>query len=118
MLLAFLLLLAAAWFPAFVGVPGVVGFPVVAFIPNADGVFAVAIASLPILATLYYCSWYLYVLYYTMRHIEAIKLSDYLISDWRIRETIGLSDIGSRPQSIRLSDIGLTKNYRLPTSHY
>jgi hypothetical protein len=31
------------------------------------------------------------------------------MSDWRIRETIGLSDIGSRPQSIGLSDIGLTK---------
>jgi hypothetical protein len=71
MLLAFLLLLAAAWFPAFVGVPCVVGFPIVAFIPNVDGVFAVAIASLPILATLYYCSWYLCVLYYKMRHIEA-----------------------------------------------
>ncbi len=112
MLLAFLLLLAAAWFPTFIGVPAV------AFIPNVDGAFAVAIASLPILASLSYCSWYLYVLYYTMRHIKAIELSDYLISEWQFRETIGLSDFGSRPQSIKLSDIGLTKNYWLPTSHY
>jgi hypothetical protein len=29
---------------------------------------------------------------------------------------MGLSDIGSRPQSIGLSDIGLTKNYQLPTT--
>jgi hypothetical protein len=95
-----LLLLAAAWFPTFIGVPGVVGFPAVAFIPNVDGVFAVAIASLPILASLSSCNWYLYVLYYTMRHMKAIELSDYLLSEWRIRETIGLLDIGSRPQSI------------------
>jgi hypothetical protein len=47
---------------------------------------------------------------------SAIELSEYRISYWRIQETIGLSDIGSRPQSIRLSDIGLIKNYRLPTS--
>ncbi len=33
-----------------------------------------------------------------------------------MRETIGLSDTGSRPQSIGLSDMGLTKNYQLPTS--
>jgi hypothetical protein len=45
---------------------------------------------------------------------SAIGLSEYRLSDWRILETIGLSDIGSRPQSIELSDIGLTK--RLPTS--
>jgi hypothetical protein len=47
---------------------------------------------------------------------SAIKLADYWISDWQIRETIGLSDIGSRPQSIGLSGIRLTKNHRLPTS--
>jgi hypothetical protein len=29
---------------------------------------------------------------------------------------MGLLDIGSRPQSIGLLDIGLRKNYRLPTS--
>jgi hypothetical protein len=36
-----------------------------------------------------------------------------------IKETIGLldiMDIRSRPQSIGLSDMGLRKNYRLPTS--
>ncbi len=46
---------------------------------------------------------------------SAIKLSDYQKSDWQIRETIGLSNIGSRPQSIRLSDIKFTKNNGLPT---
>ncbi len=35
-------------------------------------------------------------------------------SYWRLQETIGLSDFGSRPQSIGLSEIGL--NYWLPTS--
>jgi hypothetical protein len=34
---------------------------------------------------------------------SAIGVSEYQISDWRILETIGLPDIGSRPQSIRLS---------------
>jgi hypothetical protein len=33
-------------------------------------------------------------------------------------ETIGLSATGSRPQSFRLSYIGLAKNYRLHTSAY
>ncbi len=47
---------------------------------------------------------------------SVIELSEYRISYWRIHETIGLSDIGSRRQSIWLSDIGLRKNYRLPTS--
>jgi hypothetical protein len=45
-----------------------------------------------------------------------IGLSEYRISDWWIQETIGLSDIESRPQSIGLSDIGLRKNQQLPTS--
>jgi hypothetical protein len=31
---------------------------------------------------------------------SAIELSEYRISNWRIHETIGLSDIGSRLQSI------------------
>jgi hypothetical protein len=44
------------------------------------------------------------------------RLKEYWISDWRIQETIRLSNIGSRPQSTWLSDIGLRKNYRLPTS--
>jgi hypothetical protein len=34
----------------------------------------------------------------------------------RIGEFKKLSNIGSRPQSIRLSEIGLRKNYWLPTS--
>jgi hypothetical protein len=46
---------------------------------------------------------------------SAIELSDYQILDWQIRETIGLSNIGSRPQSIGLSDIEFTKNNGLPT---
>jgi hypothetical protein len=50
---------------------------------------------------------------------SAIELSENRISYWRIQETIGLldiMDIRSRPQSIGLSDMGLRKNYRLPTS--
>ncbi len=47
-------------------------------------------------------------------YFSAIELSEYRISYWRIQETIRLSDIRSRPQSIGISDIG--KNYRLPTS--
>jgi hypothetical protein len=59
---------------------------------------------------------------------SAIELWNWRILDWRIRETIGLTDIGSRPQSIGLpdigsrpqsiglSDIGLTKNYQLPAT--
>jgi hypothetical protein len=61
--------------------------------------------------------------------IRRITLSDYgyrtvifLPSNYRnIEYRIGefkLSDIGSRPQSIGLSDIGLRKNYRLPTSGF
>ncbi len=34
---------------------------------------------------------------------SAIGLSECQILAWRIKETIGLSDIGSRPQSIGLS---------------
>jgi hypothetical protein len=49
-----------------------------------------------------------------VKFISAIELSEYQISYWRIQETIGLMDIGSKPQSIGQSDIG--KNYRLPTS--
>ncbi len=48
----------------------------------------------------------------------AIGLSEYRILDWRIQETIVLSYIGSRPQSIGLSDIGLRINHWLPTSDY
>jgi hypothetical protein len=47
---------------------------------------------------------------------SAIKLLEYQISYWPIQETIGLWDIRSRPQSIGLSNIGLRKNYWLPTS--
>jgi hypothetical protein len=44
-------------------------------------------------------------------------LSEYRILYWRIQGTIGLSDIGSGPQSIGPLDIGLRrKNYRLSTS--
>ncbi len=63
---------------------------------------------------------------YTGHRTKAIGLSffsgieqlDYWIWDWRIRETIGLSDILLMQQSIALSDIRLTKNYWLPTSAY
>jgi hypothetical protein len=51
-----------------------------------------------------------------LKFFSAIKLMEYQISYWRIQKTLGLSDIGTRPQCIRLSDIGLRKNYRLPTS--
>jgi len=40
---------------------------------------------------------------------SAIGLSERRISNWRIRETIGQLDVGLRPQSVRLSDIELTK---------
>jgi hypothetical protein len=43
-------------------------------------------------------------------------LSDNRISDRRILETIGLFDIRSRSQSIRLSDIGHIK-YKLSVAH-
>jgi hypothetical protein len=88
-----------------------------------------------LLATLhvqYFCKhpcWSNYLLYCTVQRLSnyrnmdigllffsAIGLSEYRISDWRILETIGLSDIGSRPQSIGLSNIGFKKTYRLPTS--
>jgi hypothetical protein len=45
-------------------------------------------------------------------------LSDYQNIEYQIGEFKKLSDIGSRPQSIGLSDIGLRKNYQLPTSDY
>ncbi len=94
--------LIVAGFPAFLSVPEVVGFPAVAFIPAVDGISTVAVvpvlmASLLLLASLCYCSWYLYVLYYTMRHIghrtirlrlsdcHFFLLSNYRISYWQIR---------------------------------
>jgi hypothetical protein len=40
---------------------------------------------------------------------SAIGLSEHRISNWRIQETIGQLDMGLRPQSVRLSDIGLPK---------
>jgi hypothetical protein len=43
-------------------------------------------------------------------------LSNYWNIEYCISEFKELSDIGSRPQSIRLSDIGLRKNYWLPIS--
>ncbi len=66
---------AVAGFPAFVGVTGVV-FSAVAFIPAVASI-SFAVASFPAdLASLCYCSCYLYVQYFTMRHIKAIRLSD------------------------------------------
>jgi hypothetical protein len=47
---------------------------------------------------------------------SAIELSEYRISYWQIQETIGLSDIGSRPQIYRTFGYRTKKNYRLPTS--
>ncbi len=47
---------------------------------------------------------------------SAIKLSEHRMSYWPIQETIRLSDIGSSPQSKGQSDIGLRKNFGLPTS--
>jgi hypothetical protein len=59
-----------------------------------------------------YFNWCLYILESTMRRIRlpdycyrtvifsAIELPEYQISDWRIRETIGLWNIRSRLQSI------------------
>jgi hypothetical protein len=40
---------------------------------------------------------------------SAIELSERRISNWRIQETIRQMDMGLRPQSVRLSDIELTK---------
>jgi hypothetical protein len=52
---------------------------------------------------------------YRIVFFSAIELSEYRISYWRIQETIGLSDIGSGPQSIGLSDIGLRKTVGGPS---
>jgi hypothetical protein len=115
--------LTLAWFPAFAGIPGVDGFPAVAFIlavasvsdvavfPAVDGVFAVAgfpaVPGVPMLLYLVSLRTVLYGLsiFSNCRNIEYWtgefeKLSDYRISD----------------QGQNLSDIELTKNYRLPTS--
>ncbi len=76
---------AAAGVPSVPDVLTVAGFPALAgvadvtVIPAVDGIFAVA-------SRLSDCNFFL--------------LSNYRISDWRIRETVGLSDIGSRRQTI------------------
>jgi hypothetical protein len=98
----------------------VIGFPAV------DGVLAVACIPahpcVPILAGGYTSDllqdYQTIVLWLLDCYFSAIGLSEYQISDWRIQETIGLSDMASRPQSIGLSDIGLRKNHRVPTSAY
>ncbi len=79
--------------------------------------------SLSILVSCVTVAGNIYVQYLTVQwdisgyQIIGLRLSDchfFLLSDY-----LKLLDIRSRPQSIGLSDIGLTKNYRLPTSvHY
>jgi hypothetical protein len=130
--------LTVAPFPAFFGIPGVVSFSAVAFIPAFAGVSAVAVvpavecvfdvATLLILVSYIivagifpYCTTVYNEAYIGHRSIglsffSVIKLSDYQISDWRIRETMGLSDIRYRIKATIYLTIGLTKNYRLPTS--
>jgi hypothetical protein len=50
-----------------------------------------------------------------LKFFSAFEQSDYQISYWQIQETIGLLDIGSRPQSIGYRT---QKNYWLPTSAF
>jgi hypothetical protein len=74
-------------------------------VPVLAGVF-----TLFILGCTVYSVRILYNVYCSMRHnrLPDFRTIGLQLSDWRILETIGLSDIGSRPQSIGLSDIGLT----------
>jgi len=52
------------WPPCFAGVPGGFGVSAILFVPAAAGVPAIdgglTVASLLILTSLFYCSWYLY----------------------------------------------------------
>jgi hypothetical protein len=83
--------------------------------------FLLLLVFLLILVSLFW-AWWLYILDCRMRRITlsdyrtmaAIELPEYLKSYWRIQDTIGLSDVGSRPQSIGLSDTGLRKNICYP----
>jgi hypothetical protein len=125
-LLAFLLLLSSLLLLGFLRV--------LAFLLLLSSL--VLLTFLLILASLCYCSWYLYILYCTMRHIRpsdyrttAIEQSDscyqtiFLPSDYRnieyrAGELEKLSDYRTSVEgpSTGLSDIGLTKIYRLPSS--
>jgi hypothetical protein len=127
--------LTVAGFPAFIGVPGVVGFPIFAFIPAiadvsaivavpaVDGVFEVD-PGVPMLLQLISLLTVLYNKTYIGHRTIRLRLSDchfFLLSnyqtiEYQTGEFEKLSDIGSRPQSIGLSDIGHIKNYRSPTS--
>ncbi len=115
-----------AFIPAVVGVSAVpfqhavASGPAVTGFPAVNGVLAVASfpadPGVPILAG-GFVEWE--VLQYRTIGIWLSACNFFLLSNYRNieyliveLETIGLSDIGSRPQSIGLSDIGLGKNYR------
>ncbi len=101
--------------------PAIAGSPAVWFsCPAVDGVLALASfpadPGVPILAG-GFKEWEDYTIglsEYSYRTVifSAIELAEYWISYWRIQETIGLSNIRSRPHSIGISDVGLRKNYR------
>ncbi len=106
---------AVAGGPAVTGFPAVKGILAVDSVPSDPGVHILAGGfTYWIVDELHYRTiglWLSGCIFFF-----AIKLSKYRISYWRIQETIGLSDNGLRPQSIRLSEIGLRKNFWLPTS--
>ncbi len=87
------------------GGPAVIGFPAVEDV--------LAVASIPARPCLP-----VFARRFTYWTVKCDILQDYrtiglLLSDCNL---FLLSDIGSRPQSIGLSDVGLRKNQRLPTS--
>ncbi len=89
--------LTVAGFPALFCIPSFVGFTAVAFIPAFAGVSAVAV--IPAVDGVFAVSCF-------PADPGVPVLSDCYFFCYR---TIGLSNIGSRPQSIGLLDIGLTK---------
>jgi hypothetical protein len=134
--------LTVAGFPTFVAVPGVVGFLLLllsllllAFLQLLSFLLLMAslllLAFLPILTPLGYCSWYLYVLYNTVRliHVKAIGLSDYgsghhffLVSNYRtIKYRTGefekLSDHQISDQGHNLLDYRISDSQKLSVAH-
>ncbi len=110
-----------AGLPAIPGVPGAAGISAVPFELSVAGGpavvgFLLLMAFLLLLASLLVLHAWFYIFkdcrtigLWLSDYFSAIVLSEYQISDWWIQETIRLSDIGTRPQSIGLSDIRLRK---------
>ncbi len=108
--------LTVSGLPASAGFPGVIGVSAVAVIPAVAG--DPAVADVPAFAGVLAVDGVLAVASFPADPGVPFLLSDYRQIEywtWRIRETFGLSDIGSRPQPIGRLDIGLIKNCRLAT---